>query len=152
MENILITEINLAARLFRSGIMKYLNEYEISLHMIDLCYYHKSHDYNSDKNFVKEMVGNEQIKIIGLNSIQLDEASKLYKRYYPKFLIKTVASILVAQELDYTIVSEDALLRETAFNDFCLNANDKNWLVDQIISKLDSKNNSVNTNMLRLVI
>lgn len=152
MENVIITEINLAARLFQCGIMKYMDQDELTLHMTDLCYHSKAHDYNTDKDFVKEMMKNGQIKIVELNSKQVERASKLLQRYYPKFVMKTVSSIITATDSDFILVSEDELLRETVSKDFGVKAHDKNWLIDRIIYNLKDKGHEFNPSMLRLVI
>ncbi|MFK7107989.1 hypothetical protein V3R08_10130 [Flavobacterium oreochromis] len=144
--------MNLAARLFQCGIMKYLDQDELTLYMTDLCYHSKAHDYNRDKDFVNEMVNVGQIKIIELNSSQVERASKLLQRYYPKFVLKTVSSMVSATDLDFILLSEDALLRETVSKDFGVVAQDKTWLTERIINSLSNKENGFNPSMLRLII
>lgn len=151
--DIVITEMNLVARLFQCGILDYFESNELNLYMTDLCYCSKPYqEFYKDKASVNEMISSGKIKILSLNELQMERASKLLIRYKPKFVLKTVSAIIVAQDSNYTLITEDELLRETVKKELAIPSFDKRWLVEYLIEKLNDKKMVENTTIFRLVI
>lgn len=148
--DIVITEMNLVARLFHFGILKYIDGSELNLYMTDLCYCCKPYEeFDRDKSYINEMIKLGQIKILSLNDIQMERAGKLLVRYKPKFVLKTISAMVIAQDKNFTMVSEDELLRETV-KELGIPAYDKFWLLDHLIK--DNKFLAENATLLKLVI
>lgn len=151
--NIVITEMNLAARLFQCGILKDFDSSELNLYMTDLCYSSKPYEeFYKDKVCVNEMINSGMIKILNLNEMQMDRAGKLLIRYKPKFVLKTVSAMVIAQDYNYKLVTEDELLRDTVKKELGIPSHDKMWLVEYLIEKLKSKSMVENATTFRLII
>ena len=151
MKRYLITDVSLASRLYRSGIMNYFNDNKVIFLMTDLCY--KGYKFNNnEKDFADEMIRKNQLQIVCLNESQMIKVQKLYLNYKPKFLIKTISSIVFAGDNDVLFISEDDLLREIALKDFNIASFDKSWLTTNLIDEIRNENLSINTNILRMII
>lgn len=145
--------MNLAARLFQCGILKYFDSSELNLYMTDLCYSSKPYEeFYKDKVSVNEMINNSEIRILSLNEMQMDRAGKLLMRYKPKFILKTVSAMVVAQDYNYTLITEDELLRDTVKKELGIPSHDKRWLVECLIEKLKSKSMVDSATIFRLII
>jgi len=152
MNKILLTEVDLAARLFQFGILRHIESSEFGLYMTDLCYYAKNFDNSKNFDCLKEMVNNGVIKIIELNEPQMERSGKLYRRFYPKFLLKTVSAFVIATEGNFSLISEDELVRSVAIKDLGIPSYGKQWLVDLIINNIKDETIVANAGLLRLVI
>ena len=117
MNSIVITEIHLVARLFRSGILKYFNNQELNFYITDFCYDHQPVAHTYDKSHAKLMLQEGMLHVVGLDESQMKTMAALHHQYRPKFIIKTISALVLAKDNKFKLVSEDELLREVAKKD-----------------------------------
>ncbi len=152
MNNIVITEIKLAARLFRSGILKYFNNKELNFYITDFCYDHALVTPNYDRAHTKLMLDDSMLKVVGLNEQQMAAMASLHHQYKPKFIIKTISALVLARESRFKLVSEDELLREVARKDLNIQAYNKEWLVTTLVNEITMMGESININDVKEII
>jgi len=150
MDGIVITELHLAARLFQSGIWKFFERNELKLLMTDFCY--DDDVQNQGSHFDTTMlVKSGHLTIKGLNEKETEQMGLLYRRYKPKFLCKTVSAIVLAKEMDFILISDDELVRDTVIEDFNLAAYNSEWLYQAIVRQIKLENLVDAVNILRKV-
>jgi len=152
MNSIVITEIHLAARLFRSGILKYFNNRELNFYITDFCYDHMSMMHNYDKAHAKLMLEEGMLKVVGLDERQMTTMAALHQQYRPKFIIKTISALVLAKENKFKLVSEDELLREMARKDLNIQAFNKEWLVTTLVNEITIMGESIDINDVKQII
>lgn len=152
MNSIVITEIHLAARLFRSGILKYFNNQELNFYITDFCYDHVPNTHNYDKSHAKLMLQEGMLKVVGLDEHQMKTMAALHQRYRPKFIIKTVSALVLAKENKFKLVSEDELLREIARKDLNIQSFNKEWLVTTLVNEITMMGGSIDINDVKQII
>jgi len=152
MNNIVITEIHLAARLFRSGILKYFNNKELNFYITDFCYDHVPTTHNYDKSHAKLMLQEGMLKVVGLDEHQMKTMAALHQQYRPKFIIKTVSALVLAKENKFKLVSEDELLREIARKDLNIQSFNKEWLVTTLVNEITMMGGSIDINDVKQII
>jgi hypothetical protein len=136
MNNIVITEIHLAARLFRSGILKYFNNEELNFYITDFCYDHALVAPNYDRAHTKLMLDDGMLKVVGLNEQQMTAMENLHRQYKPKFIIKTISALVFARDSRFKLISEDELLREVARKNLNVQAYNKEWLITTLVNEI----------------
>jgi hypothetical protein len=152
MNNIVITEIHIAARLFRSGILKYFNNAELNFYITDFCYDHVFVAHNYDKAHTKLMLEDGMLKVVGLTEVQMTEMAKLHSQYKPKFIIKTISALVLARDNKFKLVSEDELLREVARKDLNVQAYNKEWLVTTLVNEITMMGVAIDINDVKEII
>lgn len=152
MNNIVITEIHLAARLFRSGILKYFNNQELNFYITDFCYDHILVVNNYDKNHAKQMFDEGMLKVIELDERQMMRMTKLHQTYRPRFIIKTISALVLASENNFKLVSEDELLGDVARKDLNIQAFNKEWLITTLVNEITMMGESIDINDVKQMI
>ena len=152
MNNIVITEIHLAARLFRSGILKYFNNEELNLHITDFCYDHAVVAHNYDRAHTKIILEDGMLKVVGLNEEQMAVMASLHRKYKPKFIIKTISALVFARDSKFKLISEDELLRDVARKDLNVQAYNKEWLITTLVNEITMMGVSININDVKEII
>lgn len=151
MKHIIITEIHLAARLFRSGILKYFGKGELMLYITDICYNHKSHHISNDKTMAKAMIEQGILNVVELNETEVKRIMELHEKYKPKFVMKTLSALVYAERHNLRIVSEDELLREIS-NELGIKAYDKEWLVTNIVHEISAMGTNLDLELVKEII
>jgi len=139
MKNIIVTEISLPTKLFRSGLLRYFDRTELQFHIPDFCYYYKYtlNDRNiHDRGFAKRMNEQGMLIIAELNEAQMLRHQELLVQYKPKFLAKSVSALVLAEITGFRLISEDGLLREVASQDFQIRAHNKEWLLTDLVHEI----------------
>ena len=152
MNNLVITETHLAAKLFRSGILKYFNNRELNFYITDICYDQALVAHSYDKAHAKLMLAEGMLKVVGLNESQMSRMATLHQRYYPRFIIKTISALVLASENKYKLVSEDELLREVARKELNIQAFNKEWLVTTLVNEITMMGESIDINDVKQII
>jgi hypothetical protein len=152
MNSIVITEIHLAARLFRSGILKYFNNQELNFYITDFCYDYMPNAHHYDKAHAKLMLEEGMLKVVGLDERQMKTMAALHQQYRPKFIIKTISALVVAKEHKFKLVSEDELLREVARKHLNVQAFNKEWLITTLVNEITMMGESIDINDVKQII
>ncbi len=152
MNNIVITETRLAARLLQSGVLKYFNNGELKFYMTDICFAAKAMSINNDRAQAKMLADQGLLQIVSLDDKQMIEMEALYSKYKPQFRIKTISAIVFACHEKFTLISEDDLLRDIVKKDFGLSCHDKEWFVTTLIYEITSMGLPINTVLLKQLI
>jgi len=152
MNNIVITEIHLAARLFRSGILKYFNNEELNFYITDFCYDHTLIAHNYDRAHTKLMLDEGMLKVVGLNELQMSAMANLHRQYKPKFIIKTISALVFARDSRFKLISEDELLREVARKDLNVQSYNKEWLITTLVNEITMMGVSIDINDVKEII
>lgn len=152
MNNIVITELSLPVRLFRSGLLRYFNGGELVFFITDLSYENRTISVNNDKIFAKKMIDQGLLKVIDLDEWQMRRVENLYNAYKPKFIFKTISGLVLAQNTNFKLVSEDEILIETASQDLGIRAYNKEWLLIDIMSEVSLIGNGIDINLLKELI
>lgn len=152
MNNIVITEVHLAARLFRSGILKYFNNEELNFHITDICYEHPVSAQNYDRMHAKLMMEGGMLKVEGLNDQQMLRMGQLHFKYKPRFIVKTISALVLAGERKFKIISEDELLREIARKELNIPAYNKEWLITTLVNEITMMGGSIDINDVKEII
>lgn len=152
MNSIVITEVHLAARLFRSGILKYFNGEELNFYITDFCYDHTLITHNYDRSHTKLMLESGMLKIVGLNEAQMVSMANLYVKYKPKFIIKTISALVFTKSNKFKLISEDELLRDIAKKDLGIQAYNKEWLITTLVNDITMMGESIDINDVKQII
>jgi hypothetical protein len=152
MNNIVITEIGLAARLFRSGMLKYFNSEELNFFITDFCYDQALVNHNYDRAHCKLMLDNGMLKVVGLSEGQMIAMGQVYSRYKPKFIVKTVSALIFARDNKYKLISEDELLREISRKELSIQSYNKEWLITTLVNEITMMGISININDVKEII
>ncbi|WCT11026.1 hypothetical protein [Mucilaginibacter jinjuensis] len=94
------------------GIINYLTPKEICFYITDYNFEMKCTAIEQKQ--ARAMIALGLLKIISLSADQVKESFRLFNIYKPKFIPETISSIVVAQGLNLTLVSDDILLTSTA--------------------------------------
>lgn len=151
MNQLVITEIHLAARLYRSGILKYFNGNELSLLITDFCYETKPLGINNDKMISKKMIEQGILNVVNLNEQQVGKIVELHRLYKPKFVMKTISALVFAQENKLRLISEDELVREIA-GELNIRAYDKEWLVTTMVTEISTMGINLDLELVKEII
>lgn len=151
MKAFVVTDVHIVARLYRSGILKYFNEDELIFYITDFCYYEKVIAINNDKIIAKKMIEEGLLKVVELNSNEVEEVSKLHKSYKPKFVAKTISALVYATRNELVLISEDELLRDTA-SELGIRAYDKEWLIITMVHEISTMGINIDLNMVKEII
>jgi len=152
MKNIAITEIQLAASFYRSGLLKYFNNDELAFHITNICYEHKVSALNNDKQTAQKMVDAGLLKVVTLDENQMKEVERLHHFYKPKFIVKTITALVLAKDTGYKLLSQEDLLRETARQDFTIRAISKNWLIQMLVDDITMMGESIDIELVKMII
>lgn len=152
MNQIVLTEINLAVRLFQMGLLKYFDSDDLVFYITDLCFENRTFAYNNDNFYAKKLQEQGLLKIVSLNEDQMQKLGNLYNTYKPKFIVKTISALIIAHDNNLKFISEDELLRETARQDLGIRSFDKEWLVTDLISEISMMGVSVDIELVKSII
>ena len=152
MNNIVITEIQLAASFYRSGLLKYFNSDELAFHITDICYAHKILAINNDRLTAQKMVDAGLLKVVTLDESQMEEVERLHHFYKPKFIVKTVTALVLAKQTGFKLLSQDDLLRETAAQDFKIRAINKGWLIQILVDEISMMGENIDIELVKQII
>jgi len=151
MKNIVITELYLAARLYRVGLLKYFSNQELCFYITDFCYNAKT-AFPNDRQTGKKMLDEGLLKIINLTETQMIRAEKLFYHYRPRFVIKTMTAYVFADENQYRLFSDDELVRDIAASDFGIKSINKEWLVTSLVNEISLMGGNVDIELVRQMV
>lgn len=151
MHKLVITETHLAARLFRSGILKFFNTNELTLYITDLCYRNKTININNDRAMAKNMIEQDILKVVELDGAQVDRMVALHQKYKPKFVLKTMSALVYAESEKLKIISDDELFRDTA-SELNIKAYDKEWLVTTLVREISAMGVNLDLELVKEII
>lgn len=152
MNNIVVTDLHLVARLYRSGILKYFTNEELKFYITDFCYNHKVLAINNDKLCAKKMIEDGMLSVVTLNEHQMKKVEAVYRNYKPKFIVKTVSAIVLASDCDYKMVSEDELLMEIAWDDLKVKVHPKPWLIRVLGDEISMMGEIIDMDLVKEII
>ena len=151
MNNFVITELSLAARLFRSGILKYFDKGELTIYITDFCYHHKSHTINNDKSMANLMIQQGFLKLVELNENQIERLLVLHLKYKPRFVMKTISALVFAEQNNLKVISEDDLVREIA-KELNIKAHNKEWLLTTLVNDISTMGINLDINCVKEIV
>ncbi|MEZ0540424.1 hypothetical protein [Fibrella arboris] len=138
MRPVVLTDVHLAARLVRSGLLKYYSPEQLQFLISDIGfdYNYPQTVYNQhDKSFAERMRKQGFLRVKSFDDIQMTRMYALFRQFKPKFTIRIVSALLLAQMTNSTLISEDEVLRDVA--PMCMiSAHNKQWLVSQLVHEL----------------
>lgn len=152
MNNLVLTEVGLAVRFFRSGVLKYFDSKDLVFYITDLCYEIKPVEANNDKVFAQKMIEQGLLKVVSFDEHQMKRVNELHKFYKPKFIFETVSGLILAQDTNYKLISENDLLIEIASEELSIRAFNKEWFLLDIISEVSVMGVSLDIEVLRAII
>lgn len=118
MKNLVVSEVDLPVKLQRFGILPFLDAESVQFYIPDWCYeaQHERRDLSiADLTLAKRMVSEGKLKVVSLNGEQVAYVMKLMAGCCSIFCFHSVATLVFAKTMGYTIVSENQLLRVVAF-------------------------------------
>lgn len=148
MNNIVITELNIVARLYRSGMLKYFTGEELSFYITDFCYNHRLPNFN-DKLIAKQMIEEGIVQVVKLNEAQMVIVDKLHSHYRPKFVVKSITALVFCSEKKFKLFSDCDLLRETAAKDFGIRSINKEWLITTLVNDISVMGEKLDIELIR---
>ncbi|KAA9349731.1 hypothetical protein [Larkinella humicola] len=118
MKNLVVTEVNLPVRLQRFGILHYLEDEDVQFYIPDLCYYEQlaTGDLSMpDIALSKLLISQGKLKVVSLSGSQITHVISLLNGCCSMFLARTVAAMVYARIMGYTLVSENHPLRVISY-------------------------------------
>lgn len=148
MNNIVITELNIVARLYRSGMLKYFTGEELNFYITDFCYNQKTPNVN-DKIIAKQMIEEGVLQVVKLNETEMILVDKWHAHYRPKFVVKSVTALVYCSGKKFKLFSDCDLLRETATADFGIRSINKEWLITTLVNDISVMGEKLDMELLR---
>jgi hypothetical protein len=149
MNNIVITELNIVARLYRSGMLKYFTGEELNFYITDFCYKHRSPNFINDRLLAKKMVEEGMLQIVKLSEAQMVLVDQWHDYYRPKFVVKSITALVFAGDKKFKLFSDCELLRETATADFGIRSINKEWLVTTLVNDISVMGEKLDMELVR---
>lgn len=138
MKPVVLTNIHTAARIARSGLLKYFSPQEFRFLISDLGYEHKYPitAYNQhDRVFAERMRKQGFLQVSSFVEPQMRRLFELFSYYKPKFTIRIVSALLLAEVTNATLLTEDVVVQDAAISAM-ISTQTKQWLVTEIIHEL----------------
>ena len=151
MKKFIVTDLRLATRLYKCGLLKYFNNTELVFHITGPCFNNRLYAYSNDKEIAKKMVQEGLMVVSNLDSNQMQKVQELFEKYKPKFLAKTITSLVYAEQINYQLITEDECLKETA-HELNIRAYNKEWLVTSLVSDITLMGGAIDLNMIMEII
>jgi len=149
MNNIVVTELNMVARLYRSGMLKYFSGEELSFYITDFCYNHRSPNFINDRQIAKKLVEDGILQVVKLSESQMLLVDKWHNYYRPKFVVKSITALVFAGDKKFKLFSDCELLRETAAADFGVRSINKEWLVMTLVNDISVMGEKLDMELVR---
>lgn len=138
MRPVVLTDVHLAARLVRSGLLKYYSPTELQFLISDIGfeYNYPQTTYNQhDRSFAERMKKQGFLHVKSFDDMQMTRLYDLFRQLKPKFTIRILSALLLAEMTNSTLISEDEVLRDVALMSL-ISAYNKQWLVSQLVHEL----------------
>jgi hypothetical protein len=148
MNNIVITELYIAARLYRSGLLKYFTGKELNFYITDFCYNSRSPFFN-DRVIAKQMIDDGMLQVVKLNEAQMLLVDKWHQHYKPRFVVKSITALVFASDAKFRLFSDCDLLREVATTDFGIRSINKEWLVTTLVNDISVMGEKLDMDLVR---
>ena len=136
MKKLVLTEPDLAARIHKSGILRYFRKGDIVFYTTDIGCYACIGTQQVGKPMLNRAVETGTLVVVESDERQWRAISSLYSKYSKSFTMKTVAAVYLAGQFGYRLVTDDAALEEMALKDFGVTSLPKNRLTMELVEEI----------------
>nr|WP_293838383.1 hypothetical protein [uncultured Arsenicibacter sp.] len=152
MKKFIVTEISLIANLLRIGLLRYFENTELQFLITDFCYNHSSAGNEriiQEKNFAVRLKKTGLLSETGLNEQQMSRLYELSRQHSPRFLIKTVSALVLAESTGYPLITEDDLLRDVAAKEMKLKSHNQEWLLTDLVHEVSIREKHITLELIK---
>lgn len=152
MHSLVVTNINLPSRLYRSGILKFFSNKDLNFFISDLSYVQKQYSAKAKSDFscAQKLLEVGFLKIHNFDEASIKSLIELKKAIKPVFLIKTISSFLLAKKIGCPIISEDEIVRTEA-KKLGISAMTKENLIDELIIEIYTKGHEIDIEIVKMI-